>query len=77
MKNISGEPLENVIVVVTWFTQDDTFISFTDSFIELNPVLPGETSLFSTFAITDSAMSKFTVGFKEFSGGTIPFEDRR
>lgn len=77
VKNISNEPLESVLVVITWFTQDDDFITFDDSFIGLNPILSGETAPFSTFTVADPAMSKFTVSFKEFVGGSIPFEDRR
>ena len=77
VKNISAGALENVRVVITWFDQGDAFIRFSDSSIELDPIQPGETSLFSVFMEYDSTMSKFTVSFQEFFGGSIPFEDRR
>jgi len=77
VKNISSEPLENVVAVVTWFTQAGDFVIFDEALIELRPILSGETSLFRMLTSTDPTMATFTVSFKEFFGGSIPFEDRR
>jgi len=77
VKNVSDEPLENVAVVATWFTQDDTFITSDDAIIDYNPILPGQTSPFKTMSRSNPAMSKYTLDFKELFGGTIAFEDQR
>ena len=77
VKNISSEPLEFVKVIITWYDQEGAFVLFDDSFIELDPILSGETSLFETFTAVNPAMFKFTVEFQRSSGGSIPHEDRR
>lgn len=77
VENISGQSLENVMVVVTWYTQDDQFIKTDEALINFNPILAGQTSPFTSLTSTNPAMSKYTVAFKALFGGTVPTDDRR
>lgn len=71
VKNISDESLKNVEVVITWYTEDYTFITSDSALIEYNPILPGQTSPFKVYATYNPAMFKAGIDFKFFMGGTI------
>lgn len=77
VQNISSNSLDNVTVIVTWYTSDSEFITSDEALIDFNPILPGQISNFSTLTRSNPAMSRFSVQFKDLLAGTIQHEDRR
>lgn len=77
VKNISGKPLDNVMVVVEWADDNGNFIKSDDALIEYDPILVGQVSPFKSITSYNPAMTKFRVSFKEMFGGTIPTIDTR
>lgn len=75
--NLTNQNLENVMAVVTWYTDDEQFITTDEALIDFNPVLPGQTSPFEVMSSSNPAMSKYRVEFKRLFGGTLRTEDRR
>ena len=77
VKNISSKNLENVMVVVNYYTDDGTFVKSDDALIDYNPILPGQTSPFECITTDNPAIKRFKITFKFMFGGTIPTEDIR
>lgn len=77
VKNISGKSLENVEVVGSTYTKDDVFIKSDSALIEYDPILAGQTSPFEVMMISNPAMFKCDVSFKEFWGGSFSTKDGR
>lgn len=77
IKNVSSEPLRNVMAVGIWTDKDGGFIKSDDALIDYNPILPGQTSPFKTMSTTNPAMAKYRVEFKTMFGGTLAVEDQR
>ena len=75
VRNISPEPLKNVAAVASFYDSDGGFITSSDTLIDYNPVLPGQTSPFRVMATQNPTMKKARVEFKELLGGTIPFRN--
>ena len=73
VRNISSEPLKNVAAVASFYDSNGGFITSSDTLIDYNPILPGQTSPFKVMATENPAMKKARVEFKELLGGTIPF----
>jgi hypothetical protein len=76
VKNISDKPLQNIEIVVGFFTDDDRLISSADSLIEFNPILSGQKSPFRTSVPYNPAMAGVKIDFKELMGGTINWEKK-
>lgn len=77
VQNLTDSNLENVMAVVTWYTDDDQFITSDETLIEYNPILPGQTSPFEVMSQSNPAMSRYRVEFKTMFGGTLRQEDQR
>jgi hypothetical protein len=77
VKNLSAQSLEAVTAVTTWYDKDGNFIKTDEAIIDFNPILPGQTSPFSTMTSGNPAMSKYSVEFKKIFGGTIDTRDDR
>lgn len=77
VKNISDSSLENVMAVVSYYTEDDTFVKSADALIDYNPILSGQTSPFSVITTDNPAITKLRISFKYLFGGTISYEDKR
>ena len=73
VKNVSNRPLENVMVQVSWYTDSEEFITSDDALINLNPILPGQTSPFKTITTLNPAMSNCKMSFKALFGGSISY----
>jgi hypothetical protein len=73
--NISSQPLKNVAAVASFYDSNGGFITSSDTLIDYNPVLPGQTSPFKAMATENPTMKKAGVAFKELMGGTIPFRN--
>lgn len=76
VKNISTESLRNVEASVTFSTKSGEFITTDDALIDLNPLLPGQTSSFKVMATRNPAMARARVEFKFLMGGTVPWRVR-
>jgi len=77
VKNVSAEPLKNVMVVATWYDKDDNFIKSDNALIEYNPILPGQISPFKAMTTGNPAMAKYSVEFKTIFGGALALDDQR
>ena len=77
VENISGEPLENINVVILWYDDAGTPISSDLGLISYNPILPGQQSPWAIMREHNPAITTFRIEFKEFFGGTIPHRDDR
>jgi hypothetical protein len=77
VKNISDEPIKNVVAVGIWLDKKGEFIKSDDALIDYNPILPGQTSPFKTISSGNPAMEKYRVEFKTMFGGTLRVDDQR
>lgn len=75
--NVSGESLKSIEAEVSYYTSDGTFVKNDTGFLEYNPVLPGQTTPFSTITTGNPAMSNAKLRFKEFVGGEIVAMNRK
>lgn len=71
--NRSSQRLENVQVVVSFYTEDGTFISTADAIVEYNPILPGQTTPFKALTTHNPQMKSARLGFKHLFGGSIGY----
>lgn len=71
VKNISGQSLQNVEAVVSFYDKNGNFITSSSALIEFNPILVGQTSPFTVMETYNPAMHKATIQFKFLMGGTI------
>ena len=71
VKNISGEAIENVEAVVSFYDANSNFIKAGSALIEYDPILSGQTSPFRVMTTENPAMKKATIEFKSLFGGTI------
>ena len=72
VKNISDKPMEAVQAVVSFYTEDGTFVKESSAIIEYNPILAGQTSPFKAIGTDNPAIKTWKVTFKKLFGGTIP-----
>ena len=77
VKNISSSNLENILAVISYYTEDDTFVKTADALIDYNPILPGQISPFEVITTDNPAITRFSISFKYLLGGTISYEDKR
>ena len=75
--NISGERIKDVVVMVSFFRGDGAFVASGDSLIDLNPILPGQTSTWSILERHNSSMATARVEFRKFGSGTIRHQTRK
>jgi hypothetical protein len=73
VKNISGEPMENVEAVVTFLDKDGDFAASETAATADDPIPPGKTTTFkATHAKDKPAYKGVKVEFKFFAGALIP-----
>jgi hypothetical protein len=72
VRNISGEPLEDVEVVGSFNAADGTLVKSGSALIDFNPLLPGQSSAFEARAEDDPEVSDCNVTFRKLGGGEIP-----
>ncbi len=77
VRNISGESLRNVEVLVQWYSAGDEFIKGESALIEYDPILRNQVSPFRVITTWNPAMARFTVNLKRQSGAEIPTLDSR
>ena len=71
VKNLTGDNLESVEAVVTYYTKEGGFICSDSALVEYNPILPGQTSPFDVISTYNPKMKKAIVEFKYLLGGTL------
>lgn len=74
VKNISEQPLMQVAVVVTWVLPDGVNVRTVSSFLEVDPLLPGQTSPFRVLAFHGSGMTSGRITFYTIFGGDLEWE---
>jgi hypothetical protein len=72
--NLTAEPLDEVIAVATWYSQEGAVVTTGTALIEQDPILPGHTSPFKAGTRSNPAMNKYSVEFK-LRGGTLAARD--
>jgi hypothetical protein len=76
VKNITSANLDDIEVVVNFYTSDGAFVRSDSALIEYNPILPGQVSPFKVIVSNNPEIKKCSVEFKVFAGGTIPTRDK-
>jgi len=71
VKNISGDPINGVEAVASFYDKDGAFITSDTALVAYQPVLAGQTTPFKVMATWNPAMKSAYVEFKRFWGGTI------
>ena len=71
VQNISGSAMESIEAVAVFYDAAKTPISSASALIDYDPLLPGQQSHFSIYGRYNPAMTKWSIEFKEFSGGSI------
>lgn len=74
--NITGISISNIEAVVTFYSEDNAFISSGTALIDYQPLLAGQSSPFTVYTTLNPAMSHARLEFKEFFGGTISTIER-
>ena len=69
--NISDVPLQDVTVMVSWYTDWEDFITSRESRIDTDPLPPGQSSPFDILGPPTPLVSKFSVQFREAGGETM------
>ena len=77
VKNLTSNVLENVEVLINWYDANDIPRSSDEALIDFNPILPGQTSPWSSIGTYNPALTTFRVQFKELLGGSILTRDDR
>jgi len=72
VKNISGEILRNIAVLITWYDKIGKEITYVNSLIEYNPIISGQTYPFKVTEKYHPAMEKASIEFKFMGGSGIP-----
>lgn len=72
VKNISGEKLDSVAALVTWYDENDNMITSNESLIKFQPLMPDQESPFRVMVAENPAMNRAKVEFKYLMGESIP-----
>jgi len=71
VKNISEERLNDVEVIVRFYTDDRVFITSASAMIDYQPILSNQTSAFTAYATYNPEMKSANIEFKELMGTKI------
>jgi len=77
VKNVSNKSLSNVQVVGKFETASGEFEKTSNALIDYDPLLPGQTSPFSTFTTHNPAFKHCAFHFKELLCRSIAFATRK
>ena len=76
VRNISSEPLDNVVAVVSWYDSKDNFIKADDALITYDPILPSQVSPFTVPCRGNPEMRLYRIEFRRKSM-EIAYQDER
>jgi hypothetical protein len=71
VKNITGQSIESVTALVTWYDSNGNLITSDDALIDYNPLMPGQRSPFKVMARYNPQMKKASIRFKQLMGGDL------
>ncbi len=74
VKNVSGQSLNNVLAVVSYYTAAGEYVTTDSNLIDFQPILSNQTSPFHVLTPGNPAIERWKLLFKIFNGGTIPSE---
>jgi hypothetical protein len=77
VRNISGQSLNAVWAVVSYYTAAGEYVRSDTAPIEFQPILPHQTSPFHIVGPENPAITRWKLQFKIFGGGTVPSEFRQ
>ena len=69
--NISEQKLDNVLAVLRYYTEDDTFVTSDDALLDFDPLMPGQTSPFKVYTRDNPLIKKGRLTFSHLMGGAI------
>ncbi len=72
VKNISSLKMKGVLALVVWYDSNDRMITYSDSVVEYNPIMPDQTAPFRVNAKYNPLMDSAKLIFKTISGATLP-----
>ncbi len=75
--NISGEPIESLMVLVTHYDRNKQFITTSQAMIAFNPLMPGQTSPFKSITRYNPLMASYDIQFKHVLGKPYEYVDKR
>jgi hypothetical protein len=74
VRNLSGQRLENVMVVGGFRTSDGKLVKITDALLDYNPIMPGQTSPFSAGTTDNPEIKRCGISFKYLFGASLHFK---
>lgn len=77
VKNISDKRLENILVVIYYFDENDEFIKTAEALIDYNPIMPNQISPFEAITTDNPLITNYIVTFKFMFGEFIPIINSR
>ena len=77
VKNICDTPLKDVWVLVQFFENRETLLTYEEAPVALNPLPPGEASPFRVLFGGEGVVRQISIAFKNSAGAPLSTEDRR
>ena len=75
MQNVSDQRLVNIQVVTTWFNRNDEKIRTEGGLIDLQQLMPGQTSRFHTLTKFQPAIARVRIAFESDLGTPLSVRD--
>ena len=76
VKNISSQPLKNVVAVGEFRTKSGELVKSETALLEYNPILAGQTSPFRAGGTDNPQIGNCGLSFKYLFGGTVEYTER-
>jgi hypothetical protein len=77
VRNLSPERIKYAEVVARWYDDAGRLIATDSASLDVDPLLPGQASMFETVTRRSRAMTKFEIEFRDRLGDPIPARDDR
>ncbi len=74
--NISSQSIKNVEAETTFYDDSGNVIKTTSALLELNPILPGQTSPYQTMDTDNPEIKREKTSFSVMMGGSVPYRDK-
>jgi DNA-directed RNA polymerase subunit RPC12/RpoP len=74
--NVSSEALEHVQAVVSFYTAEGRFVKSATAIVELDPILPGQTSPFRAGTSSNPAIDHAKINFDRLLGDAVAWKYR-
>lgn len=71
LKNVTDKKLDNVVVLVTFYDNNEKLITTAEAMTDFNPIMPDQISPFKVIATYNPSMDKFSIQFKYLTGEKI------